>query len=1091
MNGTASQLDISGERRIEEILGNQANYVTPAIAFESLDGFASDTGLTPYPRRNIMRTPVVARAGLPSVIKHRFHEIYRGQVDHLGRRWLGVVVYDGADEASELELQLGGEGIGRLIPGRHDNRRHLLVLWDPVTIEPVIQVLLITARGTGSCRIENLVLMPERPEATSYAPAIDHLAARVVARSAGRTVVRVSCVTSHAAACEIRATATEPTGEILAISPAGKLHAADLSLAPDRRYRVEVTATEPGGATGQAHTSVDTGRRSSVTGGRERVPVEILNRSGGAGRPHLTFGVPLPEGAIAAPLHAPPWALLRAAGETSHTGADGAIPIQSRPLSRWPDGSVRWLLIDGTAPHALEAGSAAHAVVEVTDADTGARRQGAGLSVVEAAGAVVVTGPHARVTVRGERSAGFPLLVERPAAPSDEGGSNAESGAWQTVIGECEPGGDTPAMLAILGDGTHLHAGPAEGLRVESAGPLRAVVRFSLPHRDAAGTTHLRSSVRVHVYNDQPAVRVVHRLEVVSPALAPAMDGSPALLGRAAVAVRDAIDQGDGEEASLLTLRSLTLRLPRSGTAGVRHEGRRYEVRAGTVWRLVHEHDQAYRVETAHGTRTHAGRTAGHLRLDGSGGPVTVGVRCFWETCPKGLAIDPSAVTVELLPALSGDDLPGDEDAWHRLYFWHRDGRYRLKTGMALTSELLIGVPRSDEEAAEQLRWFEQPGLVRPSLDWFNHTKVWSPLAPKTGSPLPRYEAMVDRAYHAWCEDREIWRQYGFASFGDYYGENGGAWGNNEYDPAFTHYCEFLRGGEPGWAVLGAQAARHQCDVDTVNYSRDRSQIGSQHAHIAGHAGGFLPPFFRYKLAGSSAMVSHTWVEGAGLHYLLTGDEEVAESLHRTAAWLTRGLDHYDYTTVRECGWHLIHLCGLARMSDDPRYLNAAHLVFERVWERQEPGGGWVRQLQKGHCGCVPPRHRGEAGFMVGVLLSGLRRYHELTGDARAAQAIVGGARWLLRNTYDPETRRFRYTACPRSLPHHVRQIVDGLVYGCRLAPDPELRAVIDEALAQLGGPRDASAEYDRTALGKFYCTEARYVPTLLVHLRELEDAPA
>ena len=178
-------------------------------------------------------------------------------------------------------------------------------------------------------------------------------------------------------------------------------------------------------------------------------------------------------------------------------------------------------------------------------------------------------------------------------------------------------------------------------------------------------------------------------------------------------------------------------------------------------------------------------------------------------------------------------------------------------------------------------------------------------------------------------------------------------------------------------------------------------------------------------------------------------------------------------------------------MSDDPRYLNAAHLVFERVWERQEPGGGWVRQLQKGHCGCVPPRHRGEAGFMVGVLLSGLRRYHELTGDARAAQAIVGGARWLLRNTYDPETRRFRYTACPRSLPHHVRQIVDGLVYGCRLAPDPELRAVIDEALAQLGGPRDASAEYDRTALGKFYCTEARYVPTLLVHLRELEDAPA
>ena len=63
-------------------------------------------------------------------------------------------------------------------------------------------------------------------------------------------------------------------------------------------------------------------------------------------------------------------------------------------------------------------------------------------------------------------------------------------------------------------------------------------------------------------------------------------------------------------------------------------------------------------------------------------------------------------------------------------------------------------------------------------------------------------------------------------------------------------------------------------------------------------------------------------------------------------------------------------------------------------------------------------------------------------------------------------------------------------MYGCRLAPDPELRAVIDEALAELGGPREASAEFhDRSALGKYYCTEARYVPTLLVHLRALDGA--
>ena len=138
----------------------------------------------------------------------------------------------------------------------------------------------------------------------------------------------------------------------------------------------------------------------------------------------------------------------------------------------------------------------------------------------------------------------------------------------------------------------------------------------------------------------------------------------------------------------------------------------------------------------------------------------------------------------------------------------------------------------------------------------------------------------------------------------------------------------------------------------------------------------------------------HTWVEGQLLHHLLTGDDIVYESLRKTRSWLLqkRFFDTYDFTNAREAGWHLIHLCMLAASQDDPDCFNAASIIVERVLERAEPDGGWVRNLTESHCGCGYPRCRGEAGFMVGVLLSGLKRYYHLTQDPKVSEAIIGGA---------------------------------------------------------------------------------------------------
>jgi hypothetical protein len=83
-----------------------------------------------------------------------------------------------------------------------------------------------------------------------------------------------------------------------------------------------------------------------------------------------------------------------------------------------------------------------------------------------------------------------------------------------------------------------------------------------------------------------------------------------------------------------------------------------------------------------------------------------------------------------------------------------------------------------------------------------------------------------------------------------------------------------------------------------------------------------------------------------------------------------------------------------------------------------EPGrthqvGGWSRMLVPGHCHCEP-RHRGNANFMVALLLSGIKYYHEMTGEPQAKEALIAGAHYLLDECYSEQVSGFRYTSCPK-----------------------------------------------------------------------------
>ena len=137
--------------------------------------------------------------------------------------------------------------------------------------------------------------------------------------------------------------------------------------------------------------------------------------------------------------------------------------------------------------------------------------------------------------------------------------------------------------------------------------------------------------------------------------------------------------------------------------------------------------------------------------------------------------------------------------------------------------------------------------------------------------------------------------------------------------------------------------------------------------------------------------------------------------------------------------------------------------------------GGWSRMMVPGHCTCEP-RHRGNAGFMVAVLLSGLKYYHDVTGDPRVKQCIIDGAHYLVDECYSHQTHGFRYTSCPNTSYGSGASplMVEGVARAYLWTKDERFRDLLTEAL-----PRGAGG----SGYGKGFSMYYRRAPRLLADL--------
>jgi hypothetical protein len=629
----------------------------------------------------------------------------------------------------------------------------------------------------------------------------------------------------------------------------------------------------------------------------------------------VRLGIPLPKG------------VCRDERAIGLDGPWGPMALQARTLDRWPDGSVRWALLEFDAD--VDAGVDAAYTVR-----TDSRPAMPAMPVVVASldDSIEINTGAARFVFR--RNGAFPFdAVALDGAPALD------------VV--------RSGLVAELGDGTRLRS-HVRSLRVEEQGPLRAVVHVAGTMGTWRGP-RLEFELRAHFFAASATVR--GELTVRNPRRARHRGGIWELGDAGAVEIRDL---------------SLMLAMP-ADRWGVRLRcspeidapfddcdvpfAISQHSSGGENWRSpVHRNRHGVVPHEERGYRLRAGaterigrRATPVVALSGRRGSLALAVPAFWQNFPKAIESDGTALVLRLFPGTSADvhELQGGEQKTHEFY-------------VAFGHDIVTDVP---------LDWCRTPLLASADPYACCRSDAVPYLIPASEDPDHGYLSLVAAALgpHGFLNRREVIDEYGWRNFGDVHADHESAFQpanvplishyNNQYDLIYGFGCQFLRTGDARFHQLMTELASHVADIDIYHTDRDKSAYNH----------GLFWHTFHYVDAGTSTHRSypradrvwgggpsaeHNYTSGFALHYFLTGDERSRRAVLELADWVVAmddgrrsrfrwldrgatglasatGSSHY-HGPGRGAAHSILALLDAARLSGDLRYLSKAEELIRR-----------------------------------------------------------------------------------------------------------------------------------------------------------------
>jgi len=708
-------------------------------------------------------------------------------------------------------------------------------------------------------------------------------------------------------------------------------------------------------------------------------------------------GVPFPKGLVQA----------SDAIKLTASGSNTALPMQTRPLSLWDDGSVRWLLVDTQVSlnaeenKSLELKYAATEVVNTNPLsidqddnfihiDTGPLQ----FTVPKNNGSII----HSASLIEG---ANTHTLI---APPTD----NSDRGPWISVAGQTHFGGlltsnSVPAandpikkyedyIASNDGDDFNLHGLWDLSVSIEEQGDLHAVIRISGTHLDENGIAYSSFITRVHAYRGQSQLKIDHTL----------------------------VFTGTGNDK----ITDYGFRLPYAGTSTL------IEGIAANTGEVTH---LSYDKHNIPGSSNVTGQAQGYIARQNNETNVSVVLKDMAENFPKGLAATANSIDIQLYPSAAPDlnlerysssiDSNNGETSSISIN--------RSAQGLAKTDTFIINFSAGniDKTATENLAKKVNAGplLALANGDWYSNAKVMGVgnFSFNSDKNTSERHFRIDRKLKV-IEDfmrfnqRKQYNWFGMLNYGDIRGYfKGGCapghsadctwsekgrygWSGNSGEPSNQLWVQFLRAPSRDLFTDASALAQHSQDLQMIHYGdatkhsdqtmsggRNREfSVGSMHRHGVDAWSGY----------GQQPEYSH--VAGIETYYYLTGNGRAKETLFEAAAFMTRyGQNTPSYTALVN-GIDVLTRAS-AVFHDQPATYNRFNNRLEVLIQDTFDNDGVNSELADSTLGQTFDYFvRGAAGLMY---------HHERTGDSRSANLILdaadiiteGGDKWGVSNDGD------------------------------------------------------------------------------------------
>ena len=604
-------------------------------------------------------------------------------------------------------------------------------------------------------------------------------------------------------------------------------------------------------------------------------------------------------------------------GSFTLTDASGrVIPDQHWVLSRWSDGSVKWMGFYAT----LGPGQAGPMKLNAVKADKKALRAAARKKAAAEPTLVVQDDLTGIVIDNGCYEIAFPRTGARIIERITMDGREIVSGGRLVARTEDRSREDVLSY-------SHFES-RVTSAEVERSGPVAAVVKVRGVHRALRdGREWLPFTLRFYIFKDAVPIRMVHSFIYDGEQHEDFIKGLGVEFDiplREQLQNRHVAFAGDGDglwdEAvePFINQRKVTAPTP-SGQRPANYEqiqfrGERvpdvedYDERSQVLvaeyakyedYKLVQPNADGFTIQKRTGSHsTWFGTAGGHrargliLAGDVTGG-LAVSLKNFWQSFPaeldaSGMRGDTGSITVWLWsPDAPAMDMRHYDIEGHGLNSSYEDWveGYDTPYGIARTSELTL-FPYSDMPTREEISRLGDAGQdivqLLPTPQYLHDAGafgVWS-LPDPDGNDTQRYlEKQIDTYLKFYESSVESQRWYGFWNYGDVmhsydpnrhcwnYDAGGKAWDNTELETDLWLWYGFIRSGRPDFWRMATAMTRHTSEVDAYHIGPMKG-LGTRHNVV------------HWGCGAKEARVGQAWWKR--YYYYLTTDDRLGDLMHES-----------------------------------------------------------------------------------------------------------------------------------------------------------------------------------------------------------------